>query len=71
MIDGARDKTAEVAQKFVSDWSQLKVVNNKQNHGKGFVVKQGMLEAKGEYRVFTDADNSTDIKHLEKNDFKV
>ncbi|MEK7565268.1 MAG: dolichyl-phosphate beta-glucosyltransferase [Patescibacteria group bacterium] len=66
VIDGARDKTAEVAQKFVSDWSQLKVVNNKQNHGKGFVVKQGMLEAKGEYRVFTDADNSTDIKHLEK-----
>ncbi len=66
VVDGARDNTAEVAEKFSLDWTQLKVVNNKQNHGKGFVVKQGMLEAKGEYRVFTDADNSTDIKHLEK-----
>lgn len=66
VVDGAKDKTAEIAEKFTADWPQLKVINNKQNHGKGFVVKQGMLEAKGEYRVFTDADNSTDIKHLEK-----
>ncbi|MDP3799909.1 MAG: glycosyltransferase family 2 protein [bacterium] len=66
VIDGAKDKTAEIAEKFSLDWTELKVINNKQNHGKGFVVRQGMLEAKGEYRVFTDADNSTDIKHLEK-----
>ena len=66
VVDGATDKTAELAQNFCSDWPQLKVINNKINHGKGYVVRQGMLAAKGEIRVFSDADNSTDIRHLEK-----
>jgi dolichyl-phosphate beta-glucosyltransferase len=66
VIDGAKDKTAEISKTFMEDWPELRVIDNKQNNGKGYVVKQGMLEAKGEYRVFTDADNSTDIAHIEK-----
>jgi dolichyl-phosphate beta-glucosyltransferase len=66
VIDGAKDRTAQVAEDFAQDWSSLRVINNKENHGKGFVTRQGLLEAKGEFRVFSDADNSTDIKHLEK-----
>ncbi len=66
VVDGAKDKTAEVAESFAKNWTAFRIINNKENHGKGFVVRQGMLEAKGEYRVFTDADNSTDVRHLEK-----
>lgn len=66
VIDGAKDNTAEIAAKFGLDWPQLRVIDNKENHGKGFVVRQGILAANGQYRVFTDADNSTDIAHLEK-----
>ncbi len=66
VVDGAKDRTAQVAEEFAQDWSCLRVVNNKENHGKGFVTRQGLLEATGEFRVFSDADNSTDIKHLEK-----
>lgn len=66
VVDGAKDKTAEVSKSFSSEWPELRVIDNKENHGKGYVVRQGMIEAKGEYRVFTDADNSTDISHLEK-----
>ncbi|MBI2454365.1 MAG: glycosyltransferase family 2 protein [Parcubacteria group bacterium] len=66
VVDGATDKTAEVAQNFANDWPNLKIINNKENHGKGFVTRQGILAAQGEIRVFSDADNSTDIKHLEK-----
>ncbi len=66
VIDGAKDRTAQVAEEFAQGWPSLRVINNKENHGKGFVVRQGLLEAKGEFRVFSDADNSTDIKHLEK-----
>ena len=66
VIDGARDNTAAVAQKIAQDWPNLRVLENKENHGKGFVVRQGLLAAQGEYRVFSDADNSTDIAHLEK-----
>ncbi|MGH7810271.1 MAG: hypothetical protein ACREP5_08350, partial [Candidatus Binatia bacterium] len=31
-----------------------------------FTVKEGMLEASGEIRLFTDADNSTDIAHFDR-----
>jgi len=34
--------------------------------GKGFGVHQGMLEARGDYRIFTDADNSTPLEQIEK-----
>ena len=64
--DGSKDRTAEVVGELFSVIANLKLIDNKENHGKGFVVRQGMLEAKGEYRLFTDADNSTSIDHFEK-----
>ena len=44
----------------------FRLIDNKENKGKGAVVKQGMLEAQGEWRLFMDADNSTDISEIEK-----
>ncbi len=64
--DGSKDKTAEVVRGLTSVIQNLKLVDNKINQGKGAVVRQGMLEAKGEYRLFTDADNSTSIDQVEK-----
>lgn len=64
--DGSTDKTAEVVREQVLVIRNLRLIDNKENHGKGFVVRQGMLKAKGDFRVFTDADNSTSIDHLEK-----
>jgi len=64
--DGSKDKTAEVARNLQSQIKNLRVIDNKENHGKGYVTRQGMLEAKGDYRVFTDADNSTSIDQVEK-----
>jgi len=43
----------------------LKLVDNAENKGKGGVVRQGMLLARGQYRVFTDADNSVSIDHFD------
>ncbi|MFC1663817.1 dolichyl-phosphate beta-glucosyltransferase [Patescibacteria group bacterium] len=64
--DGSKDRTAEVVKAQFSEIKNLRLIDNKENHGKGFVVRQGMLEAKGEYRVFTDSDNSTSLDHFEK-----
>ncbi len=64
--DGSKDKTAEAVKNSISKIKNLKIIDNKENHGKGYVVRQGMLEAKGDYRVFTDADNSTSIDQVEK-----
>ena len=66
MNDGSKDNTAEIVSDFARQNLGFRLIDNKENHGKGYVVKQGMLEAKGDYRLFTDADNSTTIDHLEK-----
>ncbi len=44
----------------------LRVIDRKENHGKGYTVKEGMLAANGKIRLFADADNATDISHFEK-----
>lgn len=64
--DGSPDNTAEVVGKFTGLVNHLRLIDNKENHGKGYVVRQGMLEAKGEIRLFMDADGSTAIDNVEK-----
>jgi glycosyltransferase involved in cell wall biosynthesis len=59
--DGSTDKTAERAQ-----GAGVRVVDNPGNRGKGYSVRHGMLEAKGEWRLFSDADLSSPIEELEK-----
>lgn len=64
--DGSKDKTVEVVKDFAKNFPELKAVVNKKNHGKGYVVRKGILEAKGDYRLFMDADNSTKIDQFDK-----
>jgi len=65
VIDGAKDNTEQVVGELAKTVENLRVVSNKQNHGKGFVVRQGMLEAKGTWRLFMDADGATPISFVE------
>jgi dolichyl-phosphate beta-glucosyltransferase len=64
--DGSKDKTVEVAKSLAPEIKNLVVTGYKKNQGKGYAVRFGMLEAKGDYRLFTDADNSTSIDQIEK-----
>jgi len=63
--DGSKDNTGEAVNAIKREIPILRLIDNKVNKGKGGVVKQGMLEAKGEYRLFTDSDNSTSIDQIE------
>lgn len=66
VLDGSRDKTLEVVTKLSKKYKKIKIIDNKINRGKGAVVKQGVLESKGKYVLFMDADNSTHIDELDK-----
>lgn len=66
MNDGSKDNTAEIAKKMSASIKNLKVVDNPVNRGKGAVVRDGMLIAQGNYRLFMDADNATTIDHFDK-----
>ena len=59
--DGSSDDTAAVAEGAGAEvWRQTP------NQGKGAAIRRGMAEARGRWRLFTDADNSTPIAELDK-----
>jgi len=62
--DGSTDSTSQIVESYLSQIKNLKIILNEKNLGKGFSVRRGMLAAKGDYRLFMDADNSVDISHL-------
>ena len=64
--DGSTDGTCEAATAFATANANIRVLRNPGNRGKGFSVRHGMLEARGEWRLFSDADLSTPIEELEK-----
>lgn len=64
--DGSTDATSAVVEKIMERFPALSLVKNAQNKGKGGVVAQGMLKAKGKYRLFMDADASTPIDEANK-----
>jgi len=64
--DGSTDGTAAAAEKFRGIISNLRVLSNGVNRGKGFSVRHGSLEAQGEIVLFTDADLSAPIEEAEK-----
>jgi dolichyl-phosphate beta-glucosyltransferase len=70
--DGSSDSTLEsVKQAFARKPASLVNVTTRlvplgKNQGKGAAVAKGMLEAKGDVRIFTDADFSTPVAEVRK-----
>ncbi len=64
--DGSSDRTAALAEEISRQHAQVRVLRNPGNRGKGYSVRHGMLEARGEWALFTDADLSAPIEELEK-----
>jgi glycosyltransferase involved in cell wall biosynthesis len=56
--DGSTDQTFAVAETVAARDDRVRVIRSQPNHGKGFGVRTGVLEAEGELIVFTDADGS-------------
>lgn len=64
--DGSSDQTIKVVEKLTSTIPHLRILALSENKGKGAAVREGMLAAKGEIRLFSDADGATPIEELEK-----
>jgi dolichyl-phosphate beta-glucosyltransferase len=64
--DGSTDGTLEAARQFAADNRAIRVLSNPGNRGKGYSVRHGMLEARGEWRLFSDADLSAPIGEIDK-----
>jgi len=62
--DGSKDDTVKLVEDL--GFVNLRVLKAKQNGGKGNAVQRGMMAARGQYVLFSDADNSTPIEEVGK-----
>ncbi len=64
--DGSTDSTDRVVQSYAQNNSRIKLISYQPNRGKGCAVRTGMLEARAEDVLLSDADLATPIDELEK-----
>jgi glycosyltransferase involved in cell wall biosynthesis len=64
--DGSTDRTADLLEEMQRHYPAVRVLRNERNHGKGFSVRRGVLETRGELVLFTDADLSAPIEETNK-----
>jgi dolichyl-phosphate beta-glucosyltransferase len=64
LVDNAStDRTREYAEPFI-DGERVRYLCNDVNHGKGYSIRRGMLEARGDLRLMCDADCSASLSSL-------
>jgi glycosyltransferase involved in cell wall biosynthesis len=64
--DGSKDDTAQVVREYGKLHPQVLLLENPGNRGKGYSVRNGMLHARGDICLFTDADLSSPIEEARK-----
>jgi glycosyltransferase involved in cell wall biosynthesis len=64
--DGSTDGTAGCVSAVADEYPRLRLLRNGRNRGKGYSVKHGVLQSRGRFILFTDADLSTPIEEVDR-----
>jgi glycosyltransferase involved in cell wall biosynthesis len=64
--DGSTDRTPDLLRETAARIPSMRVLRNEPNRGKGYSVRRGVLEARGEFVLFSDADLSAPIEEADK-----
>ena len=64
--DGSTDETVTVVQRWMERHERLHLIKNPGNRGKGYSVRNGLLQAAGDIVMFTDADLSAPMEEAER-----
>ena len=64
--DGSKDDTAAIVKRWMALHPRLHLIQNPGNRGKGYSVRNGLLQAAGEIVMFTDADLSAPMEEAER-----
>lgn len=64
--DGSRDATGDRVRELERSFPRLRLLALPENRGKGHAVRVGMVNARGAFRLFADADGATPIRELER-----
>ena len=63
--DGSTDATVDVVGNYAAKDPHIRLLKNPGNRGKGYAVRHGMMNARGDWVLFSDADLSSPIEELE------
>ncbi|MBI1801146.1 MAG: glycosyltransferase family 2 protein [Chloroflexi bacterium] len=63
--DGSTDSTAAIARSLAQQHSMVRLIQN-EHHGKGYAVRTGVLQARGDQILICDADLATPIEEEQK-----
>ncbi len=64
--DGSTDGTSSLVLELAGEMPELRLIRLPSNHGKGFAVRTGILNATGARVLFADADGATPIGELDR-----
>jgi dolichyl-phosphate beta-glucosyltransferase len=64
--DGSRDGTADIVRGYAQNNEIVRLLQNPGNRGKGYSVRNGVMNANGQIILFTDADLSSPIEEAPK-----
>jgi glycosyltransferase involved in cell wall biosynthesis len=64
--DGSTDETVAIIQQWMARSPRLHLIKNPGNRGKGYSVRNGLLQAAGDIVMFTDADLSAPMEEAER-----
>src|SRR2546425_4204651 len=64
--DGSTDDTAQVVERMTRHHPEVRLIRSGRNEGKGAAVRRGMLAARGDWRLFADADGATPIAEIKR-----
>lgn len=60
------DNTMNILKEYKMKFTNYKIISANEHKGKGFAVKNGILNSSGDIIIFTDADLSTPVTEIEK-----
>jgi dolichyl-phosphate beta-glucosyltransferase len=64
--DGSRDGTSAIGWKLAEEFPEVRLIRLAANHGKGYAVRAGIVNAIGRTVLFADADGATPIGEIER-----
>ncbi len=66
VVEHGRDGTLELAAELLAKQENFRVIDNRVQRGKGFAVRSGMLQARGDFVFYMDADLSVPLEEVER-----
>ena len=64
--DGSRDGTSALARRLCDEMPEVRLIRLAANHGKGYAVRTGVVNARGRAVLFADADGATPFAEIER-----